>query len=246
MRVESLWRHPIKAHGRERVARANLTAGAMMPGDRIWAVAHEAASAVDGADWVPCRNFNRAAKAPALMAIESAWDEAAGTVTLTHPDREPLTFDPDRDGDAIVAWTRDMTPEGRAAPARVVRARGAAFSDSDFPSISLISLASHRALEAEMGRELSPLRWRGNLLIEGAEAWEEASWVGREIAVGGARLRVRERIVRCRATMANPESGVVDADTLTALRPHGDQEFGVCAEVIEGGPVAEGDALVLA
>ena len=43
MRVSALWRHPIKGHGVEPVEGVTLTAGATMPWDRVWAIAHEAA-----------------------------------------------------------------------------------------------------------------------------------------------------------------------------------------------------------
>ncbi|PJN96536.1 molybdenum cofactor biosysynthesis protein, partial [Amaricoccus sp. HAR-UPW-R2A-40] len=43
---------------------------------------------------------------------------------------------------------------------------------------------------------------------------------------------------------ANPDTGVIDADTLGALRAGwGAQEFGVYAEVIAGGRVTLGDRL---
>ena len=38
-----LWRHPIKGHGVEAVGAVTLAAGATMPWDRVWAIAHEAA-----------------------------------------------------------------------------------------------------------------------------------------------------------------------------------------------------------
>ena len=38
-----LWRHPIKGHGVEAVDAVTLAAGATMPWDRVWAIAHEAA-----------------------------------------------------------------------------------------------------------------------------------------------------------------------------------------------------------
>ena len=61
-----------------------LAAGATMPWDRVWAIAHDRAKVgPDGADWVPCVNFSRGAKSPALMAIRARVDEAAGT---RHPD----------------------------------------------------------------------------------------------------------------------------------------------------------------
>jgi hypothetical protein len=63
----------------------------------------------------------------------------------------------------------------------------------------------------------------------------------RDIRIGGAVVRVRERTDRCLATTANPETGRRDADTLAALKSWGHQDFSVRAEVIEGGLVAVGD-----
>ena len=53
--VSSLWRHPIKSHGREALEQVTLSAGQTMPGDRVWAVAHEASKADDSVwiSWVP-------------------------------------------------------------------------------------------------------------------------------------------------------------------------------------------------
>lgn len=42
-RVGAIWRHPIKAHGREALGRVILTEGETIPWDRRWAVAHEQA-----------------------------------------------------------------------------------------------------------------------------------------------------------------------------------------------------------
>ena len=92
-RLAHICRHPIKGHGRETLASVRLLAGACLPWDRHWAVAHEAARLTDG--WNPCMNFARGAKAPALMAITCQLDEATRTVTLHHPERGSLTFRPD-------------------------------------------------------------------------------------------------------------------------------------------------------
>jgi len=53
------------------------------------------------------------------MAIRARLDEKSGKITLTHPDRPPLTFDPDGDQGAFIQWVRPLIPEGRAAPARL-------------------------------------------------------------------------------------------------------------------------------
>lgn len=240
-RLAQICRHPIKGHGRETLASVRLLAGACLPWDRHWAVAHEAAKLEPG--WNPCVNFARGAKAPGLMAITSTLDEATATVTLHHPDRGEIRFHPDDPADvvAFLDWVRPLNPQNRAQPQRIVSA-GRGMTDSDFPSVSILNTASLADLSARMGQDLSPHRWRGNLWLDGAEPWAEFEWIGRTIRIGGARLRIDERITRCNATKVNPETGIPDADTLAALEgAFGHQDFGVYATVIEGGLIATGD-----
>ncbi len=238
-------RHPIKAHGREELASVLLSAGACLPWDRHWAVAHDAAKLGDG--WSPCPNFVRGAKAPALMAITARLDEATGVVTLHHPDREPITFRPDAPEDLqlFLDWLRPLVPAERAQPARIVSA-GRGMTDSAFPSVAILSLSSLRDLSERMGRPLSIHRWRGNLWIDGWQPWSEFDLIGREISIGRARLRIEERITRCCATMADPATGVIDADTLGALETaFGHRDFGLYATVTHGGTVSLQDEVHL-
>ncbi|MFX0541775.1 MOSC domain-containing protein [Roseovarius sp. S4756] len=240
--VAALWRHPIKAHGFEALERVQLSEGCTLPWDRRWAVAHDAAAPeADGRGWAPCNNFSRGAKAPQLMAISASTDEAAGTVTLRHPQREDLTFDPDTEVAVFLDWVRPLMPEGRAQSAWVVRAPDQGMTDSEFASISIVNLASGRDLAAHIGQELSPLRWRANIHLDGLAPWAERAWVGRTLRIGEAELELREAIIRCRATTANPSTGERDADTLGALKELGHQEFGLYGVVTRGGEIAVGD-----
>jgi hypothetical protein len=242
-RVAALWRHPVKSHGREALNAVTLTAGQTMPWDRRWAVAHERAQADDSA-WAPCANFSRGAKAPALMAISARSDEAAGTLTLSHPDRPDLCFDPDREAQAFLDWVRPLMPKDRARSARIVRVPGRGMTDTDFASISLINLASGEELGRRMGQPLSPLRWRANIHLDGLAPWAEHGWIGRRFRLGTAELTIRDPIARCLATAANPETGTRDADTLAALETgYGHTDFGVYAEVTGTGTVTLGDAV---
>lgn len=211
-------RHPIKSHGRETLAAIDVTAGRMLPWDRHWAVLHEAAKA-DGTGWAPCANFSRGAKAPGLMAINAELEEDSRQVTLRHPDRPELTFRPDDTTDLprFLDWVRPLMPPDRAASARIVNAGDRGLSDTDYASISLLNLASIRALSDRLGQKLDPRRFRGNLWIDGLAPWEDFDWVGQTITIGDVQFHVEERIERCLATAANPDTGRRDADTLGAL-----------------------------
>jgi len=241
IKIAALWRHPIKGHGREALGSLDLEAGATIPWDRRWAVAHEA-SRIDVTAWEPCANFSRGSKVPALMGINASSDMDKGTVTLSHPERPDLTFDPDGDASEFLDWVKPLMPEDRAQSARIIRVEGRGMTDTDYPSVSLINLASNADLADKLGEDISPLRWRCNIHLEGAAAWEEFDWIGKTLALGSAELAIREPILRCRATMANPTTGQIDIDTLKGLNSHYDhQDFGIYAEVTKSGQVQIGD-----
>jgi uncharacterized protein YcbX len=241
--LASICRHPIKAHGREDLASVLLSAGECLPGDRRWAVAHEAAKLVEG--WNACSNFHRGAKAPALMAITA--ELHGDSVVLRHPDRPDLQFSPDAAADltGFLEWLAPLSPPERARPARII-STGRGMTDSPFPSVSILSDASLRTLSQQMGLQLSRHRFRGNLWVEGTAPFEEFDWVGRELQIGEAVLKVEERITRCNATKANPDTGRIDADTLGALDSrYGHHDFGVYAVVTRGGTVILNDKVTL-
>lgn len=238
--VTALWRYPIKSHAREALDRVTLTEGQTMPWDRAWAVAHTE-SLADGSEWMPCTNFSRGAKAAGLGAISSRLDEATGTIILRHPDLGTLTFNPDEEPQKLIDWAGGLIPANRSQSHRVVRAAQQGFTDSDFPSVTLCNLASHRAVEARLGHETAPERWRANIWFDGSPEWAEFDWIGRDIRVGGAVLRPQERTDRCLATHNNPETGQRDDDILSALDSFGHRDFTVRAVVVQSGEVAVGD-----
>lgn len=242
--VAHLVRHPVKSAGYEIVGAAALTPGAAFPFDRVWAVAHAAARLSDPLTWAPKLQFLRGWGSAELMAISCQSHPEAGEITLSHPRRPIETFRPDdpADGERLIEWLRPLWPENRPEPARVVRVPGQAMTDQDQPLVSINSTTSLADLSARMGQALSMHRFRGNIWVDGWAPLAELELVGQEITVGTARLRIEEPIGRCRATGANPETGLQDADTMGALEAgYGHTDFGVFARVIEGGSVRTGD-----
>lgn len=245
--VASLWRHPIKSHGRESVPVAALSRGGTFPWDRTWAI-RNSRSRIDPAApaWGPKANFMNGMTLPAVAAIASHLDEARAEVTLTHPQAGTITIRPDDATDAgrLVDWLAPLCPPDRPGPDSVVRLDARGMTDTDWPSVSLINLASNAAVGLLAGQEITPERWRGNIWVEGAGAWVERGWIGCRLRIGGAILTVREPITRCLQTAASPETGERDIDMLKVLTDaFGSAEFGVYCEVTQGGEIRPGNRI---
>ncbi len=238
--LDRIIRHPLKAIGREELIGTILTRGQWLPMDRVWAVAHERSKLGQG--WAPKANFLRGVTEPNLMAASCIWDESLARLKLTHPEAGEISICPDTEPNTpvLLDWLSRIWPEELPRPTGIYRAVDANLTDAPDPWISINSLASNHAMSKMVGKNLSIHRWRGNLWIAGLAPWEEKGWVGGEIRVGEATLRVQCEITRCKATMANPDTGRRDVDTLGALQALGHQEFGVFAEVVHGGEISTG------
>ena len=95
-------------------------------------------------------------------------------------------------------------------------------------------------------KPVDALRFRGNLLIAGADPWAEFGWIGKTVRIGEAVVRIVERIDRCAATNVDPTSGARDRNIPRALEEgFGHQDCGVYAQVLEAGTVRRGDPVAV-
>jgi hypothetical protein len=147
-------------------------------------------------------------------------------------------------------WARAMTPyAGRAV--RVVRCDNPAGTRlGTTNSVSLVGNGSLRRLAKELGvPAVDSRRFRMLIDLDGTDEHEEDAWIGGEIEVGTARLRITGPDARCVITTQDPDSGHRDHDTLRALRGYrgfraGKKlDFGVLGEVVAPGRVSLGDAV---
>ena len=245
--VAALWRHPIKSHGREEIQTVTLVKGQTMPWDRHWAVTHDASKInADSPAWVRCRNFMIGASTPALAGIWAELDEATATVTLRHDAIGQHTFCPDDPTElaGFLAWVLPLCPADKRHPTGIASVPARGMTDTDYPSISIMTQTSHNAVEDQIGGPVEQARWRGNIWLDGVEAWDEFNWIGRTLHIGQTQLYVSAPIKRCKHTMANPHSGLRDKDTLGVLRDGWNhQNFGIYATVIKGGKISTNDTV---
>ncbi len=242
-RVAWLYAAPVKGLGLQILETARLTRDGV-PGDRGFHL-------VDAKDRMV--NGKRRGR---LVQIAAVWDEAAGRLALTLPDGARV------EGDVVLGEAVASNFFGGLRPGRVVRGPwAAALSDHAGEPLRLVRLGEagtgvDRAhggavslLSVASLHGLDPRRFRMTLGVDGTDAHAEDAWVGRELAVGGAVVRVTGHTGRCLVTSQDPDTGVADRDTLEELRrtrPVGTTEplaLGVHGVVVSPGLVRLGDAL---
>ncbi|MCX7931361.1 MAG: MOSC domain-containing protein [Rhodovarius sp.] len=249
MRVEAIYRYPVKGLSAEALDEVALTAGACLPHDRRFALAQGDAP-FDPAHprFLPKQNFACLMANPRLALIRSVFDPHDHALSLSAPGQEPLLANPTSEAGrrAIAAWlTRFLGPEARGTPV-FHEAPGHNFTDQARKGVSIVNLATLHAVEERIGRRIEPLRLRANIYISGPPPWAEREWLGQEIQLGTARLKPFKQTVRCPATMVNPATGQRDIDLPALLAAHwGHRELGIHAEVVEDGRVAVGDGVEL-
>lgn len=235
--VHEICRYPVKGLNAEVLEQVVLAPGRGLPDDRRFAIAYGLGTGAK-------RGFFDLVQEERLAQLRVAYDPAGPTVTLSRQGRQVVSANPtDQTGRMLLgqffagflAGSRRDTPSFLEADDT---SRDALLPNA----VSLINLASVRDLERVARQAVDPRRFRGNILIEGLPAWAEFGWLGREIGIGGARLRVAERIQRCAATNVNPETAERDMNIpLTLRKGFGHLDMGVYAEVVAGGPVKRGD-----
>jgi uncharacterized protein YcbX len=117
-------------------------------------------------------------------------------------------------------------------------------------SVTLLSTASMRLLGEHLGHEVDSARFRSTFLVDsGDDAHVEDTWVGRELRLGGAVVRVRGIVPRCAVVDIDPATGRSDTPVLRTLAGYrrGEREvhFGVDAVVVGPGLVRAGDQVEL-
>jgi len=246
-RITGIYRYPVKGLTPEQLSHAVLEPGQTLLADRRYAI-ENGPSGFDPAapKWLAKPHFLMLMRDEWLAGLRSHFDDATSILSISLNGR-------------IVAEGNLATPAGRQAietffasafpdsikgPPKVLESPGHSFSDVARKVVSIINLASVRAIEDMVGVPVHPLRFRANLYVEGWPAWHEFDLVDHMLAIGDVRLKVVKRIVRCAAVNVDPDTAQRDLTIPQALqRRLGHADCGIYAEVIEGGTISTNDTI---
>jgi hypothetical protein len=251
MRLEAIWRYPVKSFQGERLSEATLDSSGMR-GDRCWGVRDEstgkiltgrrepqlllaaASLADDGVPDIVLPSGERChGVGPETDAALSDWLQrpvALSDAVGAPGGRAEFFADATDDTSAAIEWTM---PPGRYV---------------DASPLLLLTTASLRA-----GARLYPAgdwherRFRPNLLIEvDADGWIEDGWCGQRVNVGGVELLPRQPCVRCTMVTRPQRELTRDLDIYKTVARHHGGTLGVWTDVQVPGLVRVGDPVIIA
>ena len=113
-------------------------------------------------------------------------------------------------------------------------------------SISLINNQSIEDFKNKTNQEIETQRFRGNIFVEGIEAWEERNWIGKIIKINDISFKVEKNIPRCVAINLKPNSDDNSLNLLKSLKKtYNHFDMGVYLTALNDGLINIGDNISL-
>ncbi len=245
-----LWRWPVKGLGGESLSSVAVKAGELFPFDRAFALENGPSDFdPDNPQHVAKRQFVCMVHQPATGRMTATYDDEAGRLAISTLDGRTLTVDPE-DSSTLEKLAEELVDYGVRGPLKMrfpsQSGTGHGFTDVPDRWISVQNRASIAWLEKASGSELDPRRFRGNMLVDGWDAFEEEELVGKTIEVGTAAFRVEVPINRCRAIDVNPGTSEQDQElvrTLQGMRRK--PSLGIYATIVQAGRMTPGDSVTV-
>ena len=253
--VFRIYRYPVKGLSAEPMERVTLSRGECLPHDRRFALARPTTKFDPSKpEWLPKANFIMLMRDERLAGLKTRFHQVSGQLMIERDHDVVLraALNDQAGRETLEKFFAEFLGDTLGGRPRLVEAPGHTFSDAKqkpnattYKYVSIINLASIRALEEIVQAPIDPLRFRGNVYIDGLPAWEEFDWVESHITIGTARLHIVSRIVRCAATQVNPVTAKRDINIPAILQQaFGHGHMGVYGEVVEGGEIAVGDQVL--
>lgn len=245
--ITGIYRYPVKGLSPEPLSRVLLSVGQTLPADRRYAIENGPSGFDPGQPkWMSKAYFLMLQRDEWLAGLHTHFDDASHILTIHEGNTETARGDLESaEGRAAIERFLSTRFAGRLkGPPKVISSGGHSFSDVARKVVSIINLNTLQAIENLVGQPVHPLRFRANLYLRGWPAWHEFELLGQTLAAGDARLKVVKRITRCAAIDVDPDTAARDLALPQALqRRFGHGDCGVYAEVVEGGEIAQGDAV---
>lgn len=265
-RLLSLFRHPVKGLHPEAMDLGILEAGGGLQGDRAFAFqfmdeavpAELRAAPAESAPWMIKFHLANQHDWPDLAKIVPRWSGATLSLEATEAGGGPSRVEADvrtpAGRESLARFVEEFLsrhkPFERArhpqlAPLRLIGAaeQGTRYTDGERGPVSIVLSESIEDLAKRFGFAVDARRFRINLHLQGAPAWNELGWLGRRLRIGACILQITKPIGRCPNIDVDPDSAERKDEIFPQLKAMmGHPYAGVRADVIQGGEIRPGDS----
>ena len=260
MRVAALYRFPVKGFTREECESLDVLSEGRIAGDRVLGLRFTGVTTADDA-WGTKLEFVALVNTPGLTRLKLRFNQETLRLRIELQDEVLLDDILDVDGrrrfaSVIEQYVLSLEENPLSSrldrlPLRVVGDGVTPRSQDQEPGyVTLHGRSSVAALATAVGEvpELSEHRFRSNIAVDGLDAWEEQSWIGRNLRIGDVVFKAVSAKTRCLATHANPVTGERDLPIMKKLLemfPRERPTLAIAMTTDRGGIIHVGDEVEL-
>ena len=189
---------------------------------------------------------------PALNKYNFLFDN--DKLTLTQNNDEIITINIDETGEYELLSNKILELESSLQkPIYLMKNKDIPFFDTSISnktilthSISLINTKSVEDFQNKTNQEIETQRFRGNIFVDGVDAWEERNWIGKIIKINDISFKVEKNIPRCVAINLKPNTDDNSLNLLQSLKKtYNHFDMGVYLTALDDGPINIGDNISL-
>ena len=175
-------------------------------------------------------------------------------LTLTQNNKEILTINIDDTSEYELLSNKILELESSLQkPIYLMKNKDIPFFDTSISnktilnhSISLINTKSVEDFQNKTNQEIETQRFRGNIFVDGVDAWEERNWIGKIIKINDISFKVEKNIPRCVAINLKPNTDDNSLNLLQSLKKtYNHFDMGVYLTALDDGPINIGDNISL-
>ena len=175
-------------------------------------------------------------------------------LTFTQKNNEILTIDVSKTSEHMLLSNKILELESSLQkPIFLMKNKDIPFFDTSISnktilnhSISLINIKSVEDFQNKTNQEIETQRFRGNIFVDGVDAWEERNWIGKIIKINDISFKVEKNIPRCVAINLKPNTDDNSLNLLQSLKKtYNHFDMGVYLTALDDGPINIGDNISL-
>ena len=193
-------------------------------------------------------NFLTLKNSPVLNKYNFVYED--NRLTLTQDNKDLMSISADDQNERLLLSNRLMELENSLIkPIFLLKNNDFPFYDTShsnnvFNSMSLINLNSIKDFEKKINEKVELQRFRANFYVDGIEALEERSWIGKIIKINNVSFKVEKNIPRCVAINLKPKTDDNSLNLLQSLKKtYNHIDMGIYLTALDDGKIEIGSKI---